>query len=354
MALVNKFWTGCVVGALMFAACSTTVWAQPAGAGRDDGHGFDFGIGTFKTHIRRLDHPLSGSTTWTEWNGTVVTRKIWDGGGNLEELNASSAKGQFQGLTLRLYNATTHQWKLYWVGSDDGVVGTPMTGEFKQGRGVFYDKDTVGGRAVLVRDIYSGATANTYHFEEAFSPDNGKTWETHFIADLTREPSSAAQAASAAAEPAAQHDFDWQFGSWRIHMSRLQSPMTNAHTWTPLDGTVVVDKVWGGRANLAVIDTQGPSGRLQFLSLRLYNPKTHQWSLNFSTMGSGELGVPMVGAFKNGSGEFYNTDQWHGRPVLCRFIFSNLTGPSSEEQAFSADGGKTWEVNWINTAALGK
>jgi hypothetical protein len=104
-----------------------------------------------------------------------------------------------------------------------------------------------------------------------------------------------------------------------------------------------------------VIDTQGASGRLQFLSLRLYNPKTHQWSLNFTSLDSGALGVPMVGEFKQGSGMFYSRDELNGKAILCRFIFSNpATGPVNEEQAFSTDGGKTWEVNWINTSSIDK
>ncbi|RDS85138.1 hypothetical protein DWU98_02895 [Dyella monticola] len=174
------------------------------------------------------------------------------------------------------------------------------------------------------------------------------------MANLNRKAPGAAQddASSASAEPAAQHDFDWQLGTWRIHMSRLKDPLTGSHTWAPLDGTVAVDRVWGGRANLAVIDTQGPSGHLQFLSLRLYNPKKQQWSLNFAKRGGGELGIPMVGVFKNGSGEFYSKDQLNGHAIDCRFIFSQLKGAASEEQAFSSDAGKTWEVNWINNSSL--
>lgn len=173
----------CVLVVLLFAACSVPADAQSA----DGSHDFDFGIGTFKTRIRELQHPLTGSTTWIELSGTVVTRKLWDGGGNLEEIEAGSGADHFQGLTLRLYDTKTRQWNLYWVDRGDGAVGTPMIGSFKQGRGAFYDKETIGGRSVLVRNIYSDATANTYHFEQAYSPDNGKTWETNFIANLTRE-----------------------------------------------------------------------------------------------------------------------------------------------------------------------
>jgi hypothetical protein len=146
-----------------------------------------------------------------------------------------------------------------------------------------------------------------------------------------------------------QHDFDWQLGTWKIHMSRLQHPLTGSATWTELDGTVVVRKVWDGRANLAEIVADGPSGHLEFLSMRLYDPTAHQWSLNFANTKGGTLGVPLIGEFKDRRGEFYDQEPFNGRTILVRFVFETLTADSTrDEQAFSADGGKTWEVNWIN------
>jgi hypothetical protein len=161
-------------------------------------------------------------------------------------------------------------------------------------------------------------------------------------------------AAPAAAEPKqlpdGQHDFDWQLGTWKIHMSRLQHPLTGSTTWTELDGTVVVRKVWDGRANLAEIVADGPSGHLEFLSMRLYDPASHQWSLNFANTKGGTVGVPLIGEFKKGRGEFYDQEPFNGRTILVRFVFEVLTADATrDEQAFSADGGKTWEVNWINT-----
>jgi hypothetical protein len=146
-----------------------------------------------------------------------------------------------------------------------------------------------------------------------------------------------------------QHDFDWQLGTWKVHMSRLQHPLTGSTSWAELDGTVVVRKIWDGRANLAEIEADGPASHLEFLSLRLYNPQAHQWSLNFSSSKGGTLSVPMIGEFKNGRGEFYDQESFNGRTILVRFVFSTLSPNSTrDEQAFSDDGGKNWEVNWIN------
>jgi hypothetical protein len=113
-----------------------------------------------------------------------------------------------------------------------------------------------------------------------------------------------------------EHDFDWQLGTWKIHMARLEHPFTGSTHWAELDSTVVVRKVWDGRANLAEIRAEGPASHLEFLSLRLYDPQAHQWSLNFSSRNSGTLSVPMIGEFKNGRGEFYDQESLNGRTIL--------------------------------------
>lgn len=147
-----------------------------------------------------------------------------------------------------------------------------------------------------------------------------------------------------------QHDFDFDFGTWKLHISRLEKPLTGSSKWNELDGTVVVRKIWDGLANIAEVNANGPSGRLQFLALRLYNPESHQWSNTFASSSDGTLSFPMVGEFKNGRGEFIDQEPFHGRTILVRFVMWP-TSPNSarSEQAFSDDGGKTWEVNWINT-----
>jgi hypothetical protein len=148
-----------------------------------------------------------------------------------------------------------------------------------------------------------------------------------------------------------QHDFDWEIGTtWKLHVMRLQHPLTGSNKWVELNGTVVARKVWDGRSNLAEIEVDGPTGHIEFLSLRLYNFQTHQWSLNFANSSVGTLNTPMIGEFKNGRGEFYDQETFNGRSILVRFVFSSVSPNSGRsEQAFSADGGKTWEVNWINT-----
>jgi hypothetical protein len=158
------------------------VAAQP----RDGRHDFDFEIGTWKTHVSRRLHPLTGSTTWVAMDGTSVCRKVWDGRANLLELEAEGPSGHFEGLSLRLYNPQSHQWSLNYSNSSDGTLSQPTIGEFRNGRGEFYDQETLNGRAILVRFIISDITPSSCHFEQSFSDDGGKTWEVNWIATDTR------------------------------------------------------------------------------------------------------------------------------------------------------------------------
>jgi hypothetical protein len=158
----------------------------PRPAPRDGSRDFDFEIGTWKTHLRRLVRPLTGSTTWVEYEGTTVVRKVWDGKANLVELNVSGTAGKIQALSLRLYNPESRQWSLNFANSAGGTMAMPTIGEFKNGRGEFYNQETLNGRAILVRFIISDITPTSCRFEQAFSDDGGKTWEVNWIATDTR------------------------------------------------------------------------------------------------------------------------------------------------------------------------
>ncbi len=147
-------------------------------------------------------------------------------------------------------------------------------------------------------------------------------------------------------------DFDFEIGAWRTHLSRLQHPLSGSSQWVDYAGTTVVRKVWEGRANLVELEVDGPEGHLEGLSLRLYDPRSRQWSLNFANSASGSLSPPTVGEFAKGRGEFYDFETFDGRAVFVRFVIMPTGVDSCRfEQAFSIDGGKTWEPNWIATDA---
>jgi hypothetical protein len=157
--------------------------------------------------------------------------------------------------------------------------------------------------------------------------------------------------ASAQAQTDPAHDFDFEFGTWHTHLRRLTKPLTNSTTWVEYDGTTKVTPVWDGRANLVELDVTGPSGHITALSLRLYNPSTNQWSLNFSNIRSGTMSTtPTIGTFKDGIGTFTDTEDFDGRPIQVRFVITPISHEEIKfEQSFSSDGGKTWELNWLAT-----
>jgi hypothetical protein len=346
------------------AIATSGTLAQHAATERDGQHDFDFEIGTWKTHLTRLQHPLTGSTAWIDYEGTSVVRKVWNGRANLVELNVDGAAGHIQGLSLRLYNPKSHQWSLNYANASSGTLGQPTIGEFKNGRGEFYDQEPFNGRVILVRNVWSDITPASCRFEQAFSEDGGKTWEVNWIATDTRlkeEPGGSSGAAEAkvvrtatqqaSTEADGQHDFDFEIGTWEIHLSRLQDRLAGSKTWVKFDGTSVTRKVWDGRANLEEFETDSSTGHIEGLTLRVYNPQTHQWSIYWANSKDPALGQPiqpMVGEFKNGRGEFYDQELWKGRTVYVRFVWSEITPNSAHfEQSYSDDGGKTWEINWI-------
>lgn len=164
----------------------------------------------------------------------------------------------------------------------------------------------------------------------------------------TAAPTANAQSSAAARD--GQHDFDFEIGTWKTHLRRLLNPLTGSNNWVEYDGTTVVRKVWNGLANLVELVADGPAGHFEGLSLRLYDPESRQWSLNFANAKSGRLAQPTIGEFKNGRGEFFDQETFNGRTILVRFVISDITPNSCRfEQAFSDDGGRTWEVNWIAT-----
>jgi|SRR5215469_10224084 len=189
------------LGILILVACSAHLLAhsnsyiaKPAAqeprAERDGQHDFDFLVGSWKFHLKRLKQRLVGSTEWVEFDGTTACRKVLDGRGEVEEMNVDNPKNHvhIQGLALRLYNPNSHQWSIYWVNAADGVLEpNPMVGQFSNGRGEFYNQQVYEGKAIYARFIWSDTNTNSPHFEQAFSTDGGKTWETNWITTQSKD-----------------------------------------------------------------------------------------------------------------------------------------------------------------------
>ena len=166
-------------------------------------------------------------------------------------------------------------------------------------------------------------------------------------------PQATSSAAPRTQERDGQHDFDFQFGSWKVHNRRLLHPLTGSNECVEFDGTVVAKPVWGGRANMDEFEADTASGHIEGMTVRTYNPKSHEWSIYWANQKNGVLSLPAtVGKFNDhGVGEFYDQEEFNGRMIFVRFIWTVESSDHTRwEQAFSTDGGKTWETNWVITA----
>ena len=145
------------------------------------------------------------------------------------------------------------------------------------------------------------------------------------------------------------HDFDFEIGRWHTTVRRLLQPLSGSNEWAEYTGTSTVRSLLDGQANLVELDIAGPKGKIQGLSLRLFDAQHKRWTLNYSNLGSGTLEIPASGGFGGGKrGVFYSNETFKGRAILVRFVVdASDTDTLRFEQSFSADGGVTWEANWI-------
>lgn len=160
--------------------------STPATAVHDGQHDFDFNVGVWHTHIKRIVDPFASVSKSVELNGTVTVRKVWDGKAELEEIEADGPKGHWEGLTLFLYNPSAHQWSQSFANSKAGILSSNV-GEFKDGRVVLVGQDnSVSDKTILVRAVWSDIKPDSHQYDEWYSNDGGTTWVPSFTAKLTR------------------------------------------------------------------------------------------------------------------------------------------------------------------------
>jgi hypothetical protein len=175
-----------LIPAILRAQTSTNPANLPS---RDGSHDFDFLIGNWKAHVRRLPDRLNNSNTWVEYDGISNHKKLLDSNANFEEFDVTSTdkKLRIKAQTLRLYNPMAHQWSIYLVDLDNGTLSLPpVVGHFSGNRGEFFDQEDFKGRAILVRYVWLNISPNSARMEQSFSPDGGKTWEVNWICELSR------------------------------------------------------------------------------------------------------------------------------------------------------------------------
>ena len=156
---------------------------------RDGSHDFDFLIGDWKAHVRRLPDRLNNSDKWDVYDGISNHHKLLDTNANFEQFEVSSAdkKLHIKGQTLRMYNPATRQWSIYLLDLDNGELDAPpVVGGFTGKRGEFFHQENFKGRVILVRYVWLDISPTSSRMEQSFSPDGGKTWEVNWICELSR------------------------------------------------------------------------------------------------------------------------------------------------------------------------
>lgn len=148
-----------------------------------------------------------------------------------------------------------------------------------------------------------------------------------------------------------RHDFDFELGHWKAHVKLLLHPLTHSTEWDELSGEVItrpLSMLEGWNVSEMKVDSPTTHKHIELLAVRLYNPSSHQWSIYGSSVTAGSFDPPMIGHFERGRGELYSQDMYEGKPIFVRFIWTRVSADHTKlEQAFSQDGGRTWETNWI-------
>ncbi len=151
-------------------------------------HDFDFLVGEWRVHHKKLKERLLNSNDWVEFEGTCKMHQLMNGAANVDDNVLFVPGGEYRGVGLRAYDPKTAEWAIWWVDSRNphGEVDPPVKGHFENGVGTFYADDTLRGIKVRVRFVWSYITKTTARWEQAYSPDGGKTWETNWTMEFKR------------------------------------------------------------------------------------------------------------------------------------------------------------------------
>jgi hypothetical protein len=148
---------------------------------------FDFLFGTWNVHNRRLRNPLSDSSDWYEFESTATEAPLLGGMANLEQYDAEETpNGPIHAIALRLFDQASSRWGIYWSTAGSGSFLVPTIGTFANGIGTFLASEELAARSILVRFIWTPETTSSCRWEQAFSSDDGATWETNWIMNFTR------------------------------------------------------------------------------------------------------------------------------------------------------------------------
>jgi hypothetical protein len=317
---------------------------DPAAHTRD----WDWLVGNWDVWHRRLKERLVGDTHWEEFKGKSALWLAMGGLGTIDDNIVELPGETYRGLTLRAFDPGTGKWSIWWLdGRDPTDIEPPVHGGFHGDIGTFMGRDTFKGRPILVRFRWQDIHGARPWWEQAFSVDEGASWEVNWRNYFTR---TAAEPTPLPVLADAPRDFDFLVGSWSVRHRRLQHRLVGNHTWDSFDGTLVNWPVLGGHGNVGDNVMAFPAGEVRGVGLRAFDPKTKQWLVWWlDSRTASTIDPPVHGNFADGVGTFLSDDSLDGRPIKTRVVWSRITPRSARwEQSCSADGGATWELNWVS------
>jgi hypothetical protein len=339
-------------------------------------HDFDFLIGKWTLRHRRLKSRLTNSNDWEEFETVLEDFPILEGLGNMDVARVVMDGKNQEARTLRFFNTTTSLWSLYWMTAEGGKIGPPVTGSFEQGVGHFFGNDVCNGKNVLVVYRWDARDKEHSKWSQAFSTDNGKTWEWNWynVKERIKTETRKQIAARTFAIPipalkfdaqgelvitpsatSSEHDFDYVVGKWTLLHRKLRSRLEHDTVWTEFDTPLEDYAILDGKGNMdfayGTIDGKPWEGR----TIRTFDPKTRLWRLYWIASNMSVMDPPVVGSFENGIGHFFCKDVFKGKNIIMMFRWDARDKEYPIwSQAFSADNGKTWEWNWMNVSVRRK
>ena len=305
-------------------------------------------IGNWDVWHRRLQERLAGSNDWREFGGKSALWLSMNGHGTIDDNIIDLPGSSYRGLTIRAFDPATRQWSIWWLdGRHPTRIDPPVVGRFDGDTGVFLGRDEFEGRPIVMRFRWLDIHSRRPNWEQAFSTDNGATWEVNWRNYFTRTNATPSPLPRIESAP---RDWDFLVGSWQVRNRRLKQRFAANAQWEEFDNTMTNWPVLGGYGNIGDNVFDAPGGRYYGVSVRAFDPEQRQWlSWWLDSRNPTRIAPPTRGEFKAGVGTLIGDDLCAGKPIKVRSQWSRMTASSAHwEQAASNDGGVSWETNWIS------
>jgi hypothetical protein len=318
------------------AVCALGVDKLALGAAAPRDRDWDWLAGNWDVYHERLRDRLVGSTTWDKFAGKSAFWHTLGGLGNVDDDLLHLPTGTYRAISARAFDPQTNQWAIWWLdGRTAGRLDPPVRGRFSGDEGEFLGHDTYKGTPVIVRFRWHETHSKRPWWDQAFSTDNGKSWEINWRNYFTRTSAAATPIALEGEPPAAAGDWAFLVGTWRVHNRRRRTD----GSWEEFESTLTNRPVMGGLGNVGDNEFHAPGGTYRGMSLRAFDANARVWrSWWLDARNPAEIGAPLTGTFENGVGTLVGDG--------TRSLWSHASsGAPHWEQASSSDG-KSWETNW--------